>query len=101
MDHVMVGVPDGGEARLRGHKVYAVAEVGQLGYVLPARALQGRRELEGDVPGHAVPDVAHHYVGGEAPGVVSVDDDLRPVRVVARAAGLPALVEDPGRNDEG
>src|SRR5829696_1236653 len=39
LDHVLVGVPNGGQVRLRGHEVDAVLEVGQLGYVVAAGAL--------------------------------------------------------------
>jgi hypothetical protein len=49
----------------------------------------------------AVAYVPDHYVGGEAPGVVGVNYDLGAVCIVSGLAGLPALVEDPGRHDEG
>src|SRR5215210_1173402 len=101
LDHVLVGVPNGGQVRLRGHEVDAVLEVGQLGYVVAAGALKWRGELEGDVLGRAVAYVPDHYVGGEAPGVVGVHYDLGAVCVVAGLTGLPALVEDPARDDEG
>ena len=60
-----------------------------------------RGELEGDVLGHTVAYVSDHYVGGEAPGIISVHDDLRAGGVVACLAGLPALVENACRDDEG
>src|SRR5687768_1998331 len=97
---VVVGVPHRGEGSLRGHEVDALSEVGQLIDVVSARTLQGCRELEHNVLGRPVPDVAYHYVCGEPPGVVGVYYDLRTILIVASPPRLPTLILNPRGHHE-